>query len=205
MGVRIELMPDPSLRGLASTGGVTCEQEALITVDPATFEAIWTPSTLELLARSYWDYIRRRTMGTIRVTYREGKPTVALLGRFPLLRFRTPDFTTSPDLASVEWPIEKGILVARDGRGRGFLRIAAERQSGDVENERQLRVSSTVSNFYPWIRGGGKFARLGTWIYAQTQLRIHIAVTRGFLRSLDAIPDEVLRRGVPPASGRDPA
>lgn len=193
-------MPDPSLRGLASTGGVTCQQEALITVDSATFDAIWTASTLELLARSYWDYIRRRTLGAIRVTYREGKPTVALLGRVPLLRFQAPAFATGPERASVEWPIERGILVARDGRGRGFLRISAEREPEGENSERQLRVSSTVSNFYPWIRGGGRFARLGTWIYSQTQLRIHIAVTRGFLRSLDEIPEEVIRRGAGPQS-----
>jgi hypothetical protein len=149
------------------------------------------------LARSYWDFIRRRTLGTIRVAYREGEPAVTLVGRIPLLRFRPPVFSTGSEKASVEWPIERGLLVARDGRDQGFLRIAAEREPGDGAESR-LRVSSTVSNFYPWIRGSGRFAELGTWIYSQTQLRIHIAVTRGFLRSLDDLPDEVLRRGVKP-------
>ena len=32
MSVQIELMPDPVRRGLSATGGITCEQEALITV-----------------------------------------------------------------------------------------------------------------------------------------------------------------------------
>ena len=198
MSVRIELMPDPVRHGLARTGGVTCEQEALITVDRATFEAIWTPSTLELLARSYWDFIRRRTLGAIRVAYRGEEPKVALFGRIPLLRFRAPLFSTGDREASVQWPIEKGLLVSREGRGQGYLRIAVDREAGSSAECPQLRVSSTVSNFYPWIRGTGWFARTGTWIYSQTQLRIHIAVTRGFLRSLDEIPDEVLRRGVGP-------
>ena len=198
MGVRIELMPDPSLHGLAATGGVTCEQEALITVDQATFEAIWTPSTLELLARSYWDYIRRRTLGAIRVTHQGEGPVVALFGRIPLLRFQPPVFSTAAREASVHWPIEKGMQVSREGRGQGYLRIAASREGGSREGDPRLRVSSTVSNFYPWIRGAGWFSRTGTWIYSQTQLRIHIAVTRGFLRSLDGIPEEVLQRGAEP-------
>lgn len=199
MSVRVELRPDPVRRGLALTGGVTCEQEALVTVDRETFEQIWTPSTLELLARTYWDYIRKRSLGTIRVTYTGGNPTVALFGRVPLLRFRPPVFVTSPEKASVEWPIDRGLLVSRNGRDKGFLRIAAIR-ADEGPDFPTLRVCSTVSNFYPWIRGTGRFARFGTWLYSQTQLRIHIAVTRGFLSSLDELPDEVLRRGVEPGS-----
>ena len=41
-----------------------------------------------------------------------------------------------------------------------------------------------VQNFYPWLRGTGPFARIGVWVYAQTQQRIHRTVTRGFLRRL---------------------
>jgi len=201
MGVRIELMPDPVRHGLARTGGVTCEQEALITVDRETFDQIWTPSTLELLARSYWDYIRRRTLSLIRVRYREDSQTVTLLGRVPLLRFRTPVFSTGDDRASIEWPVERGLLVARDGRGQGYLRIEASRSESEDAECPALTVSSTVSNFYPWLRGSGRFARFGTWLYSQTQLRIHILVTKGFLRSLDELPEEVLRRGVAPGSG----
>jgi len=192
-------MPDPVRTGLPATGGVTCEQEALVTVDSGTLEAIWTTSTLELLARSYWEYIRRRTLGAVRVTYSPAGPAVKLFGRIPLLAFRPPVFTTGADRASVEWPIDRGILVARNGRGRGFLRIAAEREPGGGD-EGRLRVSSSVSNFYPWLRGTGRFARLGTWLYSRTQLRVHIAVTRGFLRSLDELPDEALRAGVDPGS-----
>ncbi|MDQ5895304.1 MAG: hypothetical protein QG596_1565 [Actinomycetota bacterium] len=195
MSVRIELMPDPIRHGLARSGGVTCEQAALITVDRATFEEIWTPSTLELLARSYWAFIRRRTLGTIRVVYRGEAPVVALFGRIPLLRFQPPVFSTGDREASVQWPIEKGLLVSQEGRGQGYLRIGAVRESGGSKDHPQLRVSSSVSNFYPWIRGAGWFARTGTWIYSQTQLRIHIAVTKGFLRSLDGIPAEVIHRG----------
>lgn len=200
MSVKVELMPDPVRRGLASHGGITCEQGALVTVDRETLAGIWTPSTLELLARFYWRYIERRTFGLIRVRYTGESQTVALFGRLPLLRFRAPEFATGEERASVTWPIDRGLLVSGDGRGQGFLRIAALRSENRDEDFTTIRVSSTVSNFYPWIRGSGRFARLGTWLYSQTQLRVHIAVTRGFLSSLEEIPDEVLRRGVTPGS-----
>jgi hypothetical protein len=48
----------------------------------------------------------------------------------------------------------------------------------------RIHVRMEVQNFYPWLRGTGPFARVGVWIYAQTQQRIHRAVTRGFLRRL---------------------
>jgi hypothetical protein len=41
-----------------------------------------------------------------------------------------------------------------------------------------------VRNFYPWLRGAGAYSRIGVWIYAQTQQRIHRTVTRRFLRSV---------------------
>lgn len=201
MSVEIELMPDPIRHGLATSGGVKCCQSAVITVDQELFEQIWSPSTLELLARSYWRFIRRRSLGAIRVSYRPDSQTVVLFTRrIPLLRFRAPEFLASSDEARVEWPIEKGLLVARAGRDRGFLRITVS-HSGEGEEQpgrQRLVVTSEVSNFYPWIRGSRWFARLGTWIYAQTQLRSHIWITRGFLRSLEDLPDEVLTAGEDP-------
>ncbi|MGH3101681.1 MAG: hypothetical protein ACRDPU_11895, partial [Thermoleophilia bacterium] len=38
--------------------------------------------------------------------------------------------------------------------------------------------------FYPVIAGWGWFARVGRFLYNQTQLRIHVIVTNAFLRSL---------------------
>ncbi len=203
MSVEIELLPDPVRHGLATSGGVKCTQKAVITVDQEVFEQIWTPSTLELLARSYWQFIRRRTLGAIRVSYEPGSQTVVLVSRrIPLLTFRSPEFQTGGDEASVTWPIERGLLVARAGRDEGFLRIAVE-HSGECEGRpgrQRLVVTSEVSNFYPWIRGSRWFARLGTWIYSQTQLRTHIWVTKGFLKSLEDLPDEVLKQGEDPDS-----
>jgi hypothetical protein len=41
-----------------------------------------------------------------------------------------------------------------------------------------------VQNFYPLIRGSGWFARFGSFLYSFTQLKIHVIVSHGFLRSL---------------------
>mgnify|MGYP006928176932 CR=1 FL=1 len=202
MSVKIELMPDPVRHGLATTGGIRCEQSAVITVDQAVFEQIWTPTTLELLARSYWSFTRRRTFGLIRVVYRPGSQTVVILSRrIPLLTFRAPVFKTANDEAWVEWPIERGLLVASAGRDKGFLRITVSHQGEcDPPGRQRLLVTSDVSNFYPWIRGRSWFSSLGTWIYSQTQLRSHIWITKGFLRSLEDLPDEVLKAGEEPES-----
>lgn len=200
MSVEIELLPDPVRHGLATSGGVRCEQSAVITVDQDVFDEIWTPSTLDLLARSYWGFLRRRSLGVIRVVYRPGSQKVVLISRrIPLLTFRSPEFHTSSDKAWVEWPIERGLLVASGGRDKGYLRITAAHQGEcDRPGRQRLLVSSEVSNFYPWIRGSGWFARLGTWFYSQTQLRAHIWITKGFLRSLEDLPDEVLKQGEEP-------
>ena len=48
----------------------------------------------------------------------------------------------------------------------------------------KVRVRASVANFYPFLRGWGWVARIGSWFYSQTQLRIHVLVTRGFLKSL---------------------
>jgi hypothetical protein len=66
-----------------------------------------------------------------------------------------------------------------------MLRIMVWRLPADDDRTMaRLRVRLEVRNFYPWLRGSGWFARLGAWVYAQTQLRIHVAVCNSFLRSL---------------------
>ena len=50
-----------------------------------------------------------------------------------------------------------------------------------------------MQNFYPWLRGSGRFARFGAWLYSQTQVRIHRRITVGFLRSLASLELPPLR------------
>lgn len=89
----------------------------------------------------------------------------------------------SEDHGSVIWRIKRGILVAREGRDSGSLRLTVAAADG-AEGRCRVHVRMEVQNFYPWLRGTGPFARVGVWVYAQTQQRIHRTVTRGFLRRL---------------------
>ena len=101
-----------------------------------------------------------------------------------LLRFGPPVYETWQTEGSVTWPIDRGLLVSKEGRGSGFLRLSITRlDSGETEWAR-LRAQMEVRNFYPWLRGGGHLTRLGAAIYGQTQQRIHRFVTRRFLRSI---------------------
>ena len=171
---------------VSQTGAVGSVQEAEVTLPGSVLEQIWSPPYLERLARAYWRHLTRATLGLIRVVYTEDSHTVVLLSRrLGLLRFRAPIYETAADHGSVTWPIERGVLVAAEGRDSGFLRIRVERHPDrDSDGETRVRVRLEVRNFYPWLRGTGRFARFGAWLYGRTQLRIHVLVGNSFLRSL---------------------
>jgi hypothetical protein len=185
---RVRLVRAEESERVPETGAVSSVQEAEITLPRELLDQVWKPEYLERLARSYWRWLSYVTLGLIRVVYAEDSRTAVLLTRrLPLLRFYAPRYDTEPGLGCVTWPIEKGLLVSREGRdGSGFLRIRAERR-GEAEGQDGLDtvdVRVEVRNFYPWLRGSGRFARFGAWLYGQTQLRIHVLVCNGFLRSL---------------------
>lgn len=166
---------------VAPRGAVHSLQEAIATMPAQTLERLWRPEYLERLARSYWRFLNRISLGLFRVVYAPDSRTVVLLLRpLALLRFRAPEYDVGTGEASVTWRIERGLLVAGEGRGRGFLRIVVRR----LDSPGQVRVAVEVRNFYPWLRGSGRFARFGAWLYSQTQMRMHRLVTFGFLRSL---------------------
>jgi hypothetical protein len=162
------------------SGAVESVQRAELDLPGELLRELWRRESLERLARGYWAYLRRISLGVLRVVYAPDSRTVVLgWRRLALLRFHAPEYETTDALGVVTWPIDRGLLVARAGRGRGHLRISVER----VGSER-VRLEMSVANFYPWLRGSGWFARFGAWLYSQTQLRIHVLVCNGFLRSL---------------------
>jgi hypothetical protein len=178
---RVELLPDARRSDVTLDGPLESEQSAVVTMDPEALQGIWKPGNLEALARAYWSHVHRLSRGTLGIAFGGNAPTVMALGKIPLLRFREPEYETGEDFGLVRWPIERGVLVAKRGRGQGDLTIEVRR---DPDHPGTATVSSSVSNFYPWLRGSGWFARLGRFIYAQTQLRLHVFVTKRFLRSL---------------------
>jgi len=180
--IAVRLLPEHQSQPVSPIGPLGSVQEAEVTIESARQERIWEPAYLERLARSYWRYLGRISLGLLRVIYAQDARSVVLVSRrLELLRFRPPVYDTGPGFGQVTWPIERGLLVA--AKGRGHLRIAVRRQAGSGARQRVL-VRAEVENFYPLLRGRGPFSRLGARIYAATQLRIHVLVTRGFLRSL---------------------
>jgi hypothetical protein len=80
----------------------------------------------------------------------------------------------------VRWRIARGILVARRGReGDGYLEIDVRRRPAETPDAVVVHVEVEVANFFPAIA-----STIGRWFYTATQSRIHVLVTRAFLRSL---------------------
>jgi hypothetical protein len=159
-------------------GAVRSVQAATITMPEADLEEVWTPTNLERLARTYWKYLSRVSLGLIRVEYSDEERAVVLIGRpFVLLRFQPPEYEMSADHGVVRWRIRDGVLVAQ--RDHGHLEIEVDRHPAEAGGYAHVHVEVEVSNFYPALS-----VWVARWFYAQTQSRIHVLVTHGFLRSL---------------------
>jgi len=162
-------------------GAVRSVQAADLTMSPDALDGIWSPMHLERLARTYWRFLTRCTLGLVRVLYAEDERAVVFVARpFVLLRFRAPEYEMNGVRGIVRWRIESGVLVSRAGHGGdGHLQIDVQR-CGPAEAERQrVHVEVEVANFYPALASG-----IARWFYAATQSRIHVIITHGFLRSL---------------------
>jgi hypothetical protein len=159
-------------------GGVRSIQAATVTTPDGELDAIWTPMYLERLARTYWKYLSRVSLGLIRVEYTDNERRVVLLRRpFVLLRFRAPEYTIGDGRGIVRWRIRDGVLVAK--RDEGYLEIDVRRLEPEQAGTDQAHVEVEVNNFYPAIA-----TWIARWFYKQTQSRIHVLVTHGFLLSL---------------------
>ena len=189
---RVTIVHEPQSHGAEDGGATGSRQVAEVTLPREELDKLWSPEHLESLARTYWSFLSRFSLGLIRVVYTEDSREVVFLRRpFVLLRFHRPEYDLNPDGGTVTWPIDRGVLVARAGRGRGFLRLSVHRKPAeDGAREVTVVVSSEVVNFYPAIA-----TRVGRWIYDQTQLRIHVIVTHAFLRSLANLELEPSRVG----------
>lgn len=162
-------------------GAVRSIQAADLTVPIEVLDEIWSPESLERLARTYWRFLSRCTLGLIQVRYREDGRDVVLLARpFVLLSFHKPEYEMRADRGIVRWRIARGVLVARKGHDAdGYLEIDVTRRQCDDPAFGLVHVEVEVANFYPSLASG-----IATWFYTNTQSRIHVIVTHGFLRSL---------------------
>lgn len=160
------------------SGAVRSVQAADLTMPKGELIEIWDPMHLERLARTYWKFLSRVSLGLIRVEYTDTERRVVLLRRpFVLLRFRAPEYEISDGRGIVRWRIRDGVLVAK--RDEGYLEIDVRKEEAGRPGYEQAHVEVEVANFYPRIA-----TSVARWAYKVTQSRIHVLVTHGFLRSL---------------------
>ncbi|MGA9874852.1 MAG: hypothetical protein WBQ21_03500 [Solirubrobacteraceae bacterium] len=164
-----------------SSGAMRSVQGAEVALPEAKLRELWTPVHLERLARTYWRFLTRVTLGVIRVVYSDTERSVVLLASpLKLLTFGAPEYELDSEHGMVRWQIARGVLLARRGRGaHGHLQIEVRRVPDDTAGEAHLHVEVEVANFHPAIASG-----FGRHAYNATQARIHVFVTHGFLRSL---------------------
>lgn len=181
MPARAAILSPPRSTVIAQDGAVRSVQSAELTLRHDDLERLWTPRNLENLGRTYWRFLSRVTLGMIRVVYGANERSVVLLARpFRLLRFGAPEYLVEPDHGKVSWRIRDGLLVARSGRGCGFLAVDVRRLEDGAENgQAVVRIELEVSNYYPAIA-----VNMSTPLYEATQSSIHVLVTHAFLRSL---------------------
>jgi hypothetical protein len=163
------------------TGAVRSVQKADLVIEESALRELWTPAHLERLARTYWRFLTRVTLGLIRVRYSEGERAVVLIWRpLKLLTFLAPEYEINRERGLVRWRIARGLLVSKRGQGgHGYLQIEVCRHPGDDPDHARLHVEVEVANFYPSIA-----SKISRRLYNVTQSRIHVIVTRAFLRSL---------------------
>jgi hypothetical protein len=190
---RVRIVDEPEVKSEPGEP-VTTRQSADVTLPRTELDRIWTPEYLERLARTYWRFLTRISLGILKVRYTPTSRHIVLFGRpFVLLRFFAPEYDAQADCGTVTWRIDRGLLVAPPGRGKGWLRITVRRPPESLlpddptttdDDFTTIRVSSEVASFYPMLAGWGWFGRIGRVLYRTTQLRIHVIVTNAFLRSL---------------------
>jgi len=157
-------------------GAVRSVQSADVDLPESAMVTLWSAENLERLARTYWRFLTRISLGVIQVHYRPDGRDICLFGlpALSLLTFRAPDYELGDERGVVRWPIERGLLVARRGENDGHLQITVERRAPG-----RIHVEVEVANFFPAIAFG-----LSRRLYENTQSRIHVIITHAFLRSL---------------------
>jgi len=177
---RIDTLCDETATG--ADGAVRSVQRAELTIDDDALEELWSPMYLERLARTYWRFLTRVTLGLIQIRYTPTERSAVLLfSRLRLITFAAPEYELDASRGLVRWRIDRGVLVSRRRSGAsGHLQIEVQRLGHSPEPGRsEVRLTVEVANFYPAIASA-----ISLRLYNATQSRIHVIITMGFLRSL---------------------
>src|SRR6202011_496561 len=121
-------------------------QAAELTIPAPEVVELWSAASLERLARTYWRFLERSSLGLIRVRYSEHDRAVVFLCRpFVLIGFDPPHYELSADRGVVRWQIRHGALVShRQDAGRGFLQIDVRRLEDPVPGYEAIHVEVAV-------------------------------------------------------------
>ena len=190
---RVTIVHEPQSGYSAEDRATGSRQVAEVTLPREELEKLWSPEHLERLARTYWSFLSRFSLGLIRVVYTADSREVVFLRRpFVLLRFR-----------------QAGVRLQRRRRHR-HLADQSRRPGGEARPRPRLPAPQRPPQAGRGRRARGDHRRLlrgrellsrhrhrasGRWIYEQTQLRIHVIVTHAFLRSLANLELEPSRVG----------
>ena len=148
------------------TGAMRSVQTADVLLSERALSELWSPENLERLARTYWRFLTRVTLGLVRVRYTERERLVVLLCRpLKLLTFSAPEYELEPDHGVVRWRIVRGLLVARGGTRRqgapadrraplpdadpGARRACTSRSRSPTSTRRSPRASAAASTTRP--------------------------------------------------------
>jgi hypothetical protein len=162
-------------------GAARSVQAAELRIPERALIALWSPASLERLARTYWRFLERCSLRLIHVAYSEqGRAIVLVCRPFVLIAFDPPHYELTADSGAVRWQIRGGVLVShRQDRHGGFLQIDVRRLDGPHDGYETIHVEVAVMSFYPAIADA-----ISPRLYASTQSAIHVLVTHAFLRSL---------------------
>ena len=119
----------------------------------AAIDAIWSPLHLERLARTYWRFLSRCTLGLVRVDYTDDARYVVFIRRpFVLLAFRKPEYEMDDDARrrAVAHRARRARRADRAWRGR-LPRDRPPPQPGRCAGDVDLHVEVEVANYYPRI------------------------------------------------------
>src|SRR3954453_13506848 len=113
--MRVRILPEPKSEEQPD-GSVTSRQVAEVTLPREELDRIWSPEYLERLAATYWRFLKRVSLGVLRVLYTPGSRELVSLARpVVLLRFEAPEYEAGERRASVSSRISGGLLVLPRG------------------------------------------------------------------------------------------
>ena len=143
---------------------------------PHDNKSLLTPA---YLVESYLAFLRKCTFAIVQPAQAGGKTALALFGSsLRLLIFSGPEFSENGRTQSATLRIEGGLLVQRNGCGKGMLSFIIEIA------EEGLLVAVEVCDYCPLLLGGRKSSKMRKWFYRCTQAFVHRLITVRFLAHL---------------------